>query len=106
MKFVVVIHKRATLSDQQFFRYFREVHGPLAGRLPGLQRYVQNFATPDASRKPPSWSAVIELYFADQASMEAAWQSPEGKAATEDLKHFADLERTTWSIVQEHCVLP
>jgi hypothetical protein len=31
--------------------------------------------------------------------MEAAWASPEGKAATADLVEFADLTNTTWSLV-------
>jgi hypothetical protein len=31
--------------------------------------------------------------------MEAGWLSPEGIAATRDLEEFADLARSTWSIV-------
>ncbi len=78
LKFMVVVCKRPDMSGEEFRRYLRDVHGPLAKKLPGLKRYVQNFVAPDAKRKPPAWDAVIELYFEDRVSMEAAWASPEG----------------------------
>src|SRR5271163_2589575 len=101
VKFMVVVYKRQGMSSQEFRRYFEDIHGPLAKKLPGLRRYVQNFAQADAKRKPPEWDAVIELYFDDQASMEAAWAGPEGAASDADLPMFADLNRTTWSVVEE-----
>jgi hypothetical protein len=33
--------------------------------------------------------------------MEPAWRSPEGEAATNDLVPFADLARTTWSVIEQ-----
>ncbi len=104
LKFVVVLYKRASLTEEEFSRYLREVHGPLAEKLPGLKRYIQNFVVEDPNRKHPGCSAVVELYFANWEAMEAAWRSPEGVAATGDLSAFADLERTTWSVVEEQCV--
>jgi uncharacterized protein (TIGR02118 family) len=101
LKFIVTVYKRQDFSRAEFVRYFREVHGPLAEKLPGLRRYVQNFVADDPRRKHPGWEAVIELYFDDYAAMETAWASPAGQAATEDLTVFADLSRTTWSVVEE-----
>jgi hypothetical protein len=49
---------------------------------------------------------VIELYFADWASMESAWASPQGAAADADLPAFADTTRSSWSVVDEFTVLP
>ena len=74
-------------------------------RFPGLRRYKQNFPVSDAKRKPPEWDCVVELYFDDKESMEAAWVTPEGEAATADLEVFADLAQTTWSIVEERTVV-
>jgi uncharacterized protein (TIGR02118 family) len=104
LKFIVVIYKLDSLSEPDFVRYFREVHGPLAEKIPGLVRYVQNFVAKDDTRKHPGWNAVIELYFSDRETMERGWKSPAGIAATDDLRAFADLTRTTWSIVEEHIV--
>jgi uncharacterized protein (TIGR02118 family) len=101
LKFMVVICKRADMSTEEFEKYLRDVHGPLAKKLPGLCRYVQNFAREDQKRERPAWDAIVELYFDDLASMEAAWASPQGAASDADLPAFLDPSRTTWSIVEE-----
>lgn len=102
LKFVVVLYRRPDLSPEAFFANLRDEHGPMAERIPGLRRYVQNHVVPDPNREHPGWDAVIELYWDDWASMGAAWATPEGQAATDHLRTLADLSRTTWSVVQEH----
>lgn len=104
LKFVVVLYKLPTLSEEEFVKYMREVHGPMAERLPGLAGYLQNFPVHDPNRKHPGWNGVVELYFENWEVMEAAWRSPEGVAATADLREFADLARSTWSVVEERRV--
>jgi uncharacterized protein (TIGR02118 family) len=105
LKFIVVLTRREGTSATEFQRYFKEVHKPLAKQIPGLKRYVQNFVVDDAKRKRPAWDAVIELYFDDWASMESAWASAQGRASTEDLTAFADLEKSAWSVVEETVIL-
>jgi uncharacterized protein (TIGR02118 family) len=100
LKFMVVLYRRPDLTPDQFRTYLRDVHGPLAERLPGLRGYVQNHVAHDPSRPHPGWDAVVELTWDEREAMEAAWNSPEGIAATADLGAFADLSRTTWSIVE------
>ena len=106
LKFIVVIYRRPGLTQEDFRRHLRDVHGPLAKELPGLRKYVQNYVCADPKRKAPGWDAVIELYFDDWPAMEAAWASPQGAASDADLPVFADLSRTTWSAVEELSVLP
>lgn len=101
LKFMVVLYRRPDLPVERFEEVLRGPHGQLAEQLPGLRRYVQNLVAPDSSRRHPGWDAVVELYWDDRASMEVAWASPAGGRATEHLKEFADLTRTTWSIVAE-----
>ncbi|HEV8230837.1 MAG TPA: EthD family reductase [Thermoanaerobaculia bacterium] len=101
MKFLVVLHRRPDWSARAFRIYLRDVHGPMALKIPGLARYAQNLPADDPSRKPPLWDAIVELYFEDRDTMEAGWASDEGRAATEDLDVFADLSKTSWSIVDE-----
>jgi uncharacterized protein (TIGR02118 family) len=105
LKFMVVLYRRPDLTAEQFRRHLKEVHGLLAKNLPGLKRYVQNYVGADARRKPPGWDAIVELYFDNWAAMEAAWASPQGAASDTDLAEFADLTRTTWSVVEEVTVL-
>jgi uncharacterized protein (TIGR02118 family) len=104
LKFIVVIYKRPDLTQEQFRRHLQEIHGPLARNLPGLRKYMQNFVCEDPTRKP-GWDAVVELYFDNWSSMEAAWASPQGLASDADLPAFADLTRTTWAAVDEVIVL-
>src|ERR1700733_10141946 len=101
LKFMVVIYRRPELTREQFRRHLQEIHGPLAKNLPGLRKYVQNFVCDDPARKQPEWDAVVELYFDDWPSMQAAWRSPEGAASDADLPAFVDMTRTTWSAVEE-----
>jgi uncharacterized protein (TIGR02118 family) len=102
IKFMVVLYRRPDLGESEFQAFLRDVHGPMAEAMPNLLHYTQNFVAPDPTRKHPGWDAIIELFWADREAMEAAWASPEGQAATADLAEFADLSKTTWSVVDFH----
>jgi len=100
LKFVVVLNKRPDFTEEKFREFFRKVHRPLALKIPGLLRHVVNFPSEDATRQHPQWDAIVELYFEGREAMDTAWRSPEGIAATRDLEEFADLSRSSWSIVE------
>lgn len=100
VKFVVVLVRRPNFTEDRFREFFRKIHRPLALEIPGLLRHVVNFPVADPTRKPPQWDAVVELYFEGREEMEAAWHSPEGIAAMQDLEEFADLSKSSWSIAE------
>ena len=102
---MVVLYRRPDLTSEQFRHHLETIHATLAKALPGLHRYKQNHVLADATRRHPDWDAIIELYFENWESMEAAWSSPQGKASDADLPAFADLTRTTWSVVEEVTLL-
>ncbi len=106
LKFMVVLYRRPDLTAGQFRRHLEQVHAPLAKNLPGLKRYKQNHVVQDSKRKSPGWDAIVELYFDNWETMEAAWASPQGAASDADLPAFADMSRTTWSVVEEITFLP
>jgi uncharacterized protein (TIGR02118 family) len=101
LKFLVVLYRRPDLSREQFRAILRHEHGPMAERITGLRRYVQNHVLDDPTRRHPGWDAVVELSWDDWESMERAWQTAEGQAATSHLADFVDLDRSTWSVVSE-----
>lgn len=101
LKFMVVLYRRPDLTSAQFRHHLELVHAPLAKALPGLEHYKQNHVVPDPKRKHPGWDAIVELYFENREAMEAAWASPHAAASDADLPLFADLTRTTWSVVEE-----
>jgi uncharacterized protein (TIGR02118 family) len=101
LKFMVVLYRRPDLSPEQFHENLRNQHGPMAERLSGLRRYIQNHVASDPSRPHPGWDAIVELFWDDWTAMEAAWKTPEGQRATSHLAEFVDLSRSTWSVVSE-----
>ncbi len=96
-KVLVMLHKQADQSWDEFQRYWRDEHGPIAARMPGLRGYVQNHAT-DRGNVP---YAVAELSFDSPEALQAALASPEGQAALGDLGNFVDGERTGMAVVDE-----
>lgn len=105
LKFMVVLYRREELTRAAFRRHLEQIHCPLAMDLPGLKRYKQNYVCEDPKRQP-DWDAIVELYFDNWDTMEAAWASPQGAASDADLPLFADMTHTTWSVVDEVTVLP
>lgn len=75
-------------DPEEFDRHYREVHIPLAKKLPGLRRYTIS-RQPAGVRGAPPYYLVAELDWDDMESLRAAFASPEGKAASEDLPTFA-----------------
>lgn len=72
-----------------FEAHYRDVHAPLARRIPGLERLVVNqvHGTPMGDTAP--YYLVAELHFPDRETFKAAAQSPEFQAAGADLANFA-----------------
>ena len=67
-----------------FDRHYREVHVPLAKKLPGLRRYtVSRNAAPVRGGAP--FYLVAELDWDDMDALRAAFASPEGQATARDI---------------------
>jgi uncharacterized protein (TIGR02118 family) len=71
----------------EFDRYYREVHIPLAKKLPGLRRYT--ISRDIALIRGEVYYLIAELDFDDRAALEAAFESLEGQAAAKDVPNFA-----------------
>jgi uncharacterized protein (TIGR02118 family) len=105
IKLVYCIHRKAGMSEEEFFRYWKDVHGPIGARIPGLRRLVQSHATPRGREVgPPGFDGMAELWFDDLASLQAARRSPEWAASTEDESNFVDPDRTALLITEEHVI--
>lgn len=71
-----------------FDTHYREVHAPLAARMPGLRRMEVNRVTGSPAGEPRYYQ-VASLYFDDMAALKNAMKSPEGQAAAKDVMGFA-----------------
>ena len=106
VKIVYCISKLPNLSNQEFHRYWRETHGPIAAQIPGCRKYVQSHTIHrKLNGRDPSFDGVAELWFDDWEALEHALKSAEASAALEDEKKFIDHSRTAFFISQEHHVI-
>jgi len=106
VKLVYCITKKAGLSDEEFFHYWKNIHGPIGARIPGLRRLVQSQRVPVPGDKySPDYDGVAELWFDDIKALLAARQSLEWRAASEDEASFVDRSRVAYFVSQEHVIL-
>ena len=102
IKVVYCFRKRAGISDEDFDRYWRDVHGRMGARIPGLRRLVQSRAVrvPDDVRQP-DFDGVAELWFEDEAALARARASEEWKQSTQDEANFLDASSTRYAVTEE-----
>jgi uncharacterized protein (TIGR02118 family) len=72
-----------------FDRHYQEVHAPLGKKIPGLKGWVANKPASLNPQETSPYYLITDLYFESMASMQAALQSPEAQATTNDLQNFA-----------------
>jgi uncharacterized protein (TIGR02118 family) len=105
----MLLRRRPDLSPEEFHRYWREHHGPLAvsfAEASGIRRYVQLHGarsvvadTLVAQRgcAPADWDGIALVFFDSEAAAIAAASTPEGQEAPavllEDERKFLDLPR-------------
>ena len=89
-----VLQRRPDMDTEAFRRHWRDKHGPLAARLPGLRRYVQNAVTDrshlaiDHARGAWNVDGFSQLWFDDLDAMRAAVASPEFGPTVPDIPRF------------------
>jgi uncharacterized protein (TIGR02118 family) len=71
-----------------FDAHYRDVHAPLAGRMPGLVRYTYGHGQCVDPADPAPY-LLAELDFDSVETMGAAFASTEGQAAAADVATFA-----------------
>jgi uncharacterized protein (TIGR02118 family) len=89
IKTVGLLTRKSGWTHEQFMTHWVETHAPLAHKVPGLRRYVQNHITGERSRADIETTAleidgIAELWFDDTAALEAAARTPEMKALHAD----------------------
>ena len=101
VKVLYILYKRQDMATSSFQDYWRNVHGPLAARIPGLRRYVENHPYPDPHGDPLPADGVAELEFDSIEAMQAALATPEGQAMLADIANFIDTQRAGPIIIED-----
>jgi uncharacterized protein (TIGR02118 family) len=77
-------------DPEAFDRHYREVHVPLARRLPGLRRYTIGRDIVPVRDGAPCY-LVAELEWDTMDDLRAAFASPEGRATAADAARLQEL---------------
>lgn len=105
IKLVYCITRKAGLTDEEFFGYWENVHGPIGARLPGLRRLVQSRRVKvPGDKHPPAYDGMAELWFDSVEDLLTARQSPEWKASSADEANFIDPGRVAYFVSEEHVI--
>lgn len=105
VKLVYCITKKPDLSDEEFFNYWGNVHGPIGAKIPGLRRLVQSrrVAIPQ-DKYQAAFDGMAELWFDNIEALLAARQSREWKESSKDEANFVDSARTAYFVSEEQVV--
>jgi len=99
------ITRKPSLSEAEFHRYWRDVHGPIAKKIRQLRGYVQSHRIPFAGMNS-TYDGVAEAWLEDEAAITALRTSPEYlQGALTDELNFIDMNRVEWMITNDHVIL-
>lgn len=95
LKVLGTAYRRDDYSTEAFFAYWRDVHGPISARAPGLLGYVvseviHRFGGADAP------DGFVEQWWPDEATYRRASDSAEVAVAWQDVQRYAKTTGTFW----------
>ncbi len=90
VKNIEFVNRRSGLNLAQFGRHWREVHGPIAAKIPSVLRYEQNHTSQDAylRKVAPRFDGLAITWFESTAAMREGATTPEYKATRLDEPNF------------------
>lgn len=85
---LTVLYGRPT-DPEEFDRYYREVHLPIAKQMTGLTGWTLTWPTRQEGDELPHLHLIVDLYAEDETAMQAVLDSEAGQAASADVPNFA-----------------
>ncbi|MGE0823927.1 MAG: EthD family reductase [Candidatus Binatia bacterium] len=87
-----LMRRKPGLSRAECQRHWREIHAPLAQRIPGMRRYVQSHVIAAANEETP-YDGAAEIWVNDETAATTVFQSKEYKeGAYLDEPKFVDIK--------------
>lgn len=95
----IILWQDTPTDAEAFDRHYREMHIPLANKMPGLRRYSLSRNLTPVRGEPPY--AVAELEWDDRETLQRDMQSPEGRATAEDVDFMKQWSPGVQSMIYE-----
>ena len=121
IKMVFCVRKRETVSDEGFYDYWLNKHGPLVRSYATalrIRRYVQShtkhnefgeMVVAQRGMKMPGFEGIAEVWWDSYEDIVEALETQEGQAASaalaEDEARFIDMQASTIFFTEEHIVI-
>ncbi len=107
-KFIAFLKRREDIGYRAFQEHWRERHGPIAARVPGIRRYVQCHARGGIyeSGRQPVFDGVPISWFDDTDALRVSGKSTELAATRADEVHFLAPGRLPFVIAREVVIVP
>jgi uncharacterized protein (TIGR02118 family) len=107
-KNVEFVVRKPGLGVDDFQRYWREVHGPLAAQIPMIRRYVQSHTRLSAYERgrTPIYDGVAITWFDDTEAMRASAATAQYARVRADEPNFIAPGDAPFIITTEHVVIP
>jgi uncharacterized protein (TIGR02118 family) len=107
-KNVELVTRKPGMPVDEFQRYWRETHGPLAAKIPMIRRYVQSHTRASAYERgrTPAWDGVAITWFDDTDAMRASAATPQYALVRADEPHFIAPGALPILITTEHVIVP
>ena len=106
IKSLTFLKKKPGLSKEEFLRYWKEKHGPLAARVvPGLKKYVQCHPVPGFES---DIDGIVELWWDSSEAFQAflSWrQTDAAQVLKDDEDQFVDTSRWVRFVAEEHLIV-
>ena len=108
LKLIALISRKSGLADEEFYKYWKEKHGPLAAKtIPGLRKYIQNHLVRLPGIKYDG-DGFVELWFDNLEAYEKflTWRQSDGaKVLQDDEDKFMDRSKIVRYVVEEHIII-
>jgi uncharacterized protein (TIGR02118 family) len=106
VKSVECVTRKPGIAVDEFQRYWREVHGPIAARIPVLRRYVQSHTRPSAyaGGRAPRYDGVAITWFDSTQAMRESATTPEYALTRDDEPNFVAPGLLPVIITREHVI--
>jgi uncharacterized protein (TIGR02118 family) len=107
VKNIEFVNRRPGMALKAFRAYWRNVHGPLAAKIPVLHRYEQNHLAIGeyGQNEPPLYDGLAITWFASTADMKRGTTTAEYAATRADERNFLPDGHLPIIITREHTVI-
>lgn len=109
IKVVMVVKRKQGISREEFYKYWKDIHGPLVAKhIPGMRKYIQNHFV-EVPGYEYEGDGIIETWYDDVASFQKSMEFNRTKEARglglgQDWAKIADMGPPKMWIVEEHVI--